>query len=143
MIPISQPAGYVTSTALAFDKGDGTATVVKATSPLPMTGAVSVTLPSTTPLVGTSSISTTVGPYTALIGRSVMLTLTGTWSGSVQLLRSTDAGVTKIPVTMGGGSWALYTGNCCEPVWDEGDVTALLYLQMTITSGAITYRVAQ
>ena len=72
-----------------------------------------------------------------------MLLLSGTWTGSVRVLRSTDAGTTKLPLTLGGIGWAQFTGNCCEPVWDESSVNALLYLDVTYASGTIVYRMEQ
>jgi len=58
-------------------------------------------------------------------------------------MRSTDNGVTVVPVTLGGAPWAIYTTNCCEPVWDESEAAALLYLQITLSSGSVNYRLAQ
>jgi hypothetical protein len=61
----------------------------------------------------------------------------------VRLLRSTDGGATKLPVTVAGDTWAQFTANCCEPVWDESEASARLYLDIALTSGTITYRIAQ
>lgn len=148
--PIVQfPSGYVTGQAAAYVAPDGTAQLVSTATPLPValgTGAsvpVSVTSASTTPLTGSTISTGTLGPYKPVVGRSVMLTLTGDWSGSVQVTRSTDNGVTKIPLTIGGGSWALFTTNCCEAVWDESEAVATLYLSVTLTSGTLGYRLAQ
>ena len=96
-----------------------------------------------TPLSGTATSSVTAGPFTPVIGRGVMLTLTGTWVGSVQLMRSSNGGASSQPITMGGASWGLYSTNCCEPVWDESEAGAQLYLLITLTSGSISYRIAQ
>ena len=72
-----------------------------------------------------------------------MLALTGTWAGTVQVLRSTNGGASSQALTMGGTAWGNFTGNCCEPVWDESEAAAQLYLQITLTSGSVTYRIAQ
>lgn len=152
--PVLSPANYIPQFAMSFANTDGTAALVNATAPLPVTvtsstavqavnGAVAITLPTTTPLVGTASASTTLGPYAPVVGRSVILTLSGTWSGSVQVLRSIDNGVTKVPLTVGGATWALFTVNCCEAIWDESEATGKLYLQVTLSSGTLNYRMAQ
>lgn len=137
--PIMSPASYVPHVAVGFANADGTAASVNANAPLP----VSVTTATTPPLTGTTSTSGVIGPFLPLVGRSVILTLTGNWSGSVQLLRSIDGGATKIPLTLGGAPWALYTVSCCEAVWDESEAAAQLYLQVTISSGTLNYRIAQ
>jgi hypothetical protein len=66
----------------------------------------------------------------------------GTWEGQVQLLRSPDNGVTRLPVTFGGAPWAIFGSNCCEPVWEER-VVSRFTLDMIITSGSISYRISQ
>ncbi|NBC37646.1 hypothetical protein GTZ99_13910 [Novosphingobium sp. FSY-8] len=106
-------------------------------------GTVAVAAPTTTALAGTASSSGVYGPYHPVSGRSVILSLAGSWSGSVQVLRSTDAGGTRLPVTIGGGVWGLFTGNCCEGVWDESEAGAELYLSIQLTDGTVTYRMAQ
>lgn len=72
-----------------------------------------------------------------------MLALSGTWTGTVKLLRSTDGGATKLPLTAAGLAWGVFNANCCEPVWEEAIVGAALYLDATLSSGTLTYRVAQ
>jgi hypothetical protein len=72
-----------------------------------------------------------------------MLSLEGTWQGTVALQRSTDGGVHKLPVTIGGGPWARFTGNACEPVWEESESVAKLYLDIQLASGSLNYRLAQ
>jgi hypothetical protein len=37
----------------------------------------------------------------------------------------------------------VFSGNACEPVWDETESAATFYLQLAPTSGAVTYRLAQ
>jgi len=136
---IQSPAGYVPQFAMSFANADGTAAQVTAAAPMPVAPA----LPLATPLVGSTSTSVTLGPYAPVIGRSVILCLSGTWSGNVQVLRSTDNGMTKLPITAGGAPWGLFAVNCCEAVWDEGDVSGQLYLQVTLSAGTLTYRMAQ
>jgi hypothetical protein len=78
-----------------------------------------------TPLAGIANATTVIGPFHPVFGRSVILSLDGTWEGQVQLLRSPDNGVTRLPVTFGGAPWAIFGSNCCEPVWEERAGVAL------------------
>jgi len=137
--PIQATGQFVPPIAAAFADSNGNAAMVSANQPMP----VLVSPPITTPLTGTATGTAQVGPFDPVVGRSVILTLTGTWAGGVQLMRSTDNGVTVVPVTLGGAPWAIYTTNCCEPVWDESEAAALLYLQITLSSGSVNYRLAQ
>ncbi|NOW45604.1 hypothetical protein FHW96_001759 [Novosphingobium sp. SG751A] len=137
--PVQTPANYVPQFAVSFANADGTAATVNTAAPLPVTFPVTTTAP----LTGSTSASVLLGPFTPVVGRSVILTLSGTWSGSVQLLRSIDGGVNKLPLTMGGAPWALFTVDCCEAVWDESETTAQLYLQVTLSAGTLNYRMAQ
>lgn len=137
--PIQSPSGYAATRAVAFADVDGNALLVSNAAPLPVIqGAVPAT-----PLAGSAAASTVAGPYQPALDRPVMLTLSGTWAGTVRLLRSTDGGTTKLPVTVAGDTWAQFTANCCEPVWDESEASAQLYLDIALTSGTIAYRIAQ
>lgn len=137
--PIQTPASYTASHAIAFASPDGTAMVVSAQAPLP-TAPVRA---ATTPLAGTAVASSVQGPFQPVPDRPLMLSLSGTWTGTVRVLRSTDGGATKLPLTIGGAAWGQYTGNCCEPVWEESDASAQLYLDITLTGGTVAYRIAQ
>lgn len=136
---IQFPAGYAPGQAAAFADQNGNARLVSASTPLPM---LNVPAP-VTPLAGSTSTTGTVGPYLPVTGRSVILALSGTWTGSVQVARSTDGGATLLPITIGGSIWGLFSTNCCEAVWDESDSSAQLYLQISLTAGAVTYRFSQ
>lgn len=137
--PIQTPSTYVASHAAAFADTDGTAVVVSATSPLP----VSFGQPAATPLAGSATATGVQGPYSPAPGRAVILSLAGTWTGTVKLVRSTDGGTTRQPLTAGGLVWGQYTANCCEAVWEESDAAATLYLDVTLASGTLNYRLAQ
>lgn len=149
MAVINTPAPFVPPHAVAYSNPDGTAAIVGHDAPLPVTmsGAnplsVSQVLPSAAPLIGTTTTTGTVGPFNPVVGRGVILALSGNWSGTVQIVRSTDGGATMLPLTIGGGVWAYFSTNCCESVWDESEAGVSLYLQIMLTSGALTYRVAQ
>ena len=137
--PIQAPSGYSVSRAVAFADIDGTALLVSSTAPLPVTMGQA----GTTPLAGSTATSGIAGPFTPVLGRPVILSLQGSWTGTVKVVRSTDGGTTKLALTVGGTIWAQFSGNCCEPVWDESDASARLYLDITLASGSVTYRLAQ
>jgi hypothetical protein len=168
--PIKSPAGYVPAFAVGYSGASGELTIVDSVQPLPVAFAgnqplpftyaaaeplpviidsedpISVTAysaPAPAPLQGTSAISAVAGPFTPVSGRAVVLTLSGTWAGSVQLTRSSDGGGTRHPVTVAGIAWGRYAANACEPVWEEQESGASLYLDITLASGALTYRLAQ
>ncbi len=139
-IPVSPPAAYAPVSAVGFAEADQTLTVVSADKPLPV-NPVSVPAPAT--LAGSASGSALVGPFTPTSDKPIVLVLSGTWSGTVRVLRSTDGGATKLPLTAAGFGWASYGANCCEPVWQEAVAGAALYLDIVSTSGSVTYRMAQ
>lgn len=144
-IPISYPGRYAPGVAVNFADPSGSATLVSATSPLPVTLAAtsSTTSSQPAPLSGIASAPATVGPYAPTAGKPLILSLSGTWSGNVQLLRSINGGTTKLPVSLAGLPWGVYSANACEPVWDETETAATFYLQLMPASGAVTYRLAQ
>ncbi len=139
--PITNPSGYIPARALAFTDVDGSAVQVSQAAPLPVSLGSSGAVPA--PLAGTLTASGTAGPFSPLEGKAVMLALSGAWAGTVRLLRSTDGGTTRLPLTLAGSAWAQFTANCCEPVWEEGEAGAQLYLSVTLTSGTLAYRVSQ
>ena len=137
---LRSPAGYLTSVAVAFASADGNADQVSSTNPLP----VAFTPPAADPaLSGTASTSVVVGPFHPVAGRAIMLALSGTWTGTVKLQRSTDGGSTRLGLTAMGAAYGEYSANVCEPVWEESETAALLYLNITLTAGAVTYRLGQ
>lgn len=139
---ISNPAGYVIQHGMAFDDGGGHAVAVTAGAPLPV--ELKAGTATSTPLTGTASAAATVGPFTPNLARPIWLTFSGNWTGSAQLLRSTDGGATRLPLTYSDGSLkAVWTGNANVPAVEESDAAASYYLAMTIASGTLTYRVAQ
>lgn len=137
--PIQNPVGYAVTRAVAYADVDGSMIQVAAASPLPVAFGAAAT----TPLAGNASTSTVVGPYQPALGRAVMLVLTGTWTGTVAVTRSTDGGATRQPLTVNGAAWGQFTGNVCEAVWEESESAARLYLDITLASGSVSYRLAQ
>lgn len=137
--PIASPAGYATANAMAYADGDGNVAIVSSQQPLP----VQTKFVAATPLTGSTTATGVFGPFVPTLDRSVMLALSGTWSGTVKVLRSTDGGATRVPLTVAGSVWAQFTGNCCEAVWDESEAGATLYLDVSLTSGSLAYRLAQ
>jgi hypothetical protein len=140
--PILNPAGYAIPRAIAYADIDGSMLQVSTAAPLPV-AVTSGGSTATTPLSGTAAATSVVGPYQPAIGRAVMLMLTGTWVGIVKVLRSVDGGTTKQPLTINGTAWGQFTANCCEAMWDESESAARFYLDITLASGSVTYRVAQ
>ncbi|MCW1383267.1 hypothetical protein OLX02_10575 [Novosphingobium sp. KCTC 2891] len=137
--PIAVPAGYATVNAIAFSDGDGNAAQVSNTAPLP----VQVKPASGGSLAGSSALSGVFGPFVPALDRPAVLTLSGTWTGTVKVTRSTDGGATRTPLTIAGDAWAQFTVNCCEPVWEESEASAALYLDVTLASGTLAYRLGQ
>jgi hypothetical protein len=138
--PLKTPAGYVPQMAVAFANPSGEAEIVSAANPIPIQEQPFVAAPA---LAGTLSASGAAGPFSPRAGRAVMLTLSGTWAGTVKLLRSVDGGTTRLPVTAAGQIYGTFTGNICEPVWEESEAAALLYLDVILSSGSLSYRMGQ
>jgi len=46
-------------------------------------------------------------------------------------------------VTAAGQAYGAYSQNVCEPIWEESEAAATLYLGITVTSGTVNYRVGQ
>lgn len=139
-LPVSAPAGYAPVTAIGFVQPDSTLTQVTAASPLPV--SVTGAEPSAA-LTGSTPASVIAGPFAPVRDRPVVLALSGTWTGSVKVLRSTDNGATKLPLTVGGTPWATFSANCCEAVWEESANGVQLFLDVTLSAGTLTYRLEQ
>jgi len=103
--------------------------------------AVSPAAPTT--LTGFANAPMLAGPFSPTPGRPIHLTLSGTWQGMITLLRSADEGVSKHPLTIGGRSWGRFTGNVCEPVWEEQVDATRLFLAIDLESGQVDYELAQ
>ena len=138
--PVQTPAGYAPAFALGYADENDDFVLVSASSPIPTSPG---DRPRPMPLEGTTSTSMVVGPFAPIPGVSVILELGGSWTGTVQLQRSSDGGTTLRDTTMGGAQWGRYLANACEPVWDESDPDAELYLSISIDSGTLDYRVSQ
>ena len=93
----------------------------------------------------------TLGPLAPQLSREIWLTLNATAaaSGIAQLLRSTDAGATKVGLTAGGQSIGSYafssaTGAIVNEILTvETDAAATYFLSITLTAGTVAVRVAQ
>lgn len=98
-----------------------------------------------TPVTATYASVGTVNSaaFTPQLGREIWLTTTGTWSGTAQVMRSIDAGSTWQPLTVGGATWGSFTGNCNEQFGIETSAAATYRLAITLTSGSLTYTIAQ
>ncbi|WP_443478049.1 hypothetical protein ACLIMP_03865 [Novosphingobium aerophilum] len=148
--PIAVPAGYAPAFAIGFSDEAGAFATVRNTSPLPVSVAAgdpllvrNVAAAAANALSGSTSQSIVAGPFVPALSRPVVLALSGTWSGTVSLRRSTDAGATRNAVTVAGTPWATFSANACEQVWTEEENGAALYLDITLASGTLVYRLAQ
>ena len=140
-IPIDVPAPFVPAVGLSFGQPGADAVFVDAANPMPVRLARG--LAAASPLAGTASTSGRVGPFVPELDRPIHLTLLGSWSGRVRVLRSVDGGATLDPLTLAGEPWGLFTTNANEPVAEESVAGTSYYLELSLLSGAVTYRVAQ
>ncbi|MBO0748802.1 MAG: hypothetical protein J2O44_00010 [Porphyrobacter sp.] len=136
---ISIPAGFAPAYAVGYSDAGGQLALVSDAAPLP----VAMSAPAPAPLVGQSAASELIGPFNATSGRVIVVTLDGEWAGTVRLLRSTDGGLTRAPLRVGGSAWAEYTESGCEQAWTETEEGASFYLDIALDSGAVSYRVSQ
>lgn len=111
-------------------------------NPIPQT-QVPLVAATSTPLTGTSTGAQMVGPFTPVLGRPITLALSATpWpGGSAQLLRSTDGGLTKLPLTPAGVTVGVYSASGADSPWLETEAGATFYL--ALPGAGISYRVAQ
>ena len=137
---IKVPSGFAPATAIGFADQNDALTLISSDAPLPV---AQVQVAATAPLAGTATASGTVGPFVPAMERPVVLELNGAWVGEVKLLRSTDGGTTRSPVTLVGEPWAVFASNATEQIWVESEQGVELYLDITISSGSIDYRVSQ
>src|ERR1044072_5403878 len=133
--PISSPTSYVAPIADAFADAAGNVVLVSDEAPFP---AATVRGEAPAPLAGVTTQSLVAGPYAPLSGAPLHLELSGTWSGRVELQRSTDGGATRRSLTAGGMPWAHFEGNANEVVWEEGERAATFYLDIVLATGTLT-----
>jgi hypothetical protein len=77
------------------------------------------------------------------LGRPIWVSLSGGWTGTVEVLRSTNGGTTMLPLTAGGERWGRFTANANEAIAEESEAGTTYYLATTLQTGTLTYRVAQ
>jgi hypothetical protein len=140
-IPIDVPATFVPAVGLSFGQPGTDAVFVDSANPMPVRLARAAA--ATAPLAGTATASGRVGPYIPEPDRPIHLTLSGGWIGRITLLRSVDGGAAAEPLTLAGAPWGVFTANANEPVAEESVAGASYYLDLVLTSGTVTYRVAQ
>lgn len=139
-ILLDTPGGFAPGFAVGFDDGSGAFAYASPQRPLPTL----VSSPAAPPaLEGETTTAILAGPFAPVQMMPVYCTLSGDWQGSVRLMRSTDAGASLHPVTAGGASWANFTGNACEVVWQETETQATLWLECAPVAGTLAYRVSQ
>lgn len=112
---------------------------------IPVSGTLNpVTLAATsTAIAGTSSTARVVGPFVPQLGRAITVALSAaTWpGGTAQLLRSTDGGTTRLPLTPAGVVLGTYTRQGVDQPWLETEAGATFYL--SLPNAGIGYRVSQ
>jgi hypothetical protein len=138
-VPIQTPSGYAPAYAVGFADPSANLILVSDLRPLPVTAMA----PPPEPLVGTTSQSQIAGPFPAAANRPIVVNLAGVWQGSVRLLRSTDGGATLNSLRVGGMPWAEYTTSGCEQAWVESEAETSFYLDVSLESGTLDYRVSQ
>ena len=139
-IPVQTPGGFAPVFVSGMDDGAGNLALINENRPLPVT-AVAALAPAA--LEGDTSADAIAGPFIPAAGLPVICTLSGDWQGTVQLMRSADGGATLHPTTVAGSVWGSFNANACEPVWEESEAGAQLFLDCRIESGTLTYRLAQ
>jgi len=112
---------------------------------IPVSGTLNpVTLAATsTAIAGTSSAAQVVGPFVPQLGRAITVALSAAaWpGGTAQLLRSTDGGTTRLPLTPAGVVLGTYTRQGVDQPWLETEAGATFYL--SLPNAGIGYRVSQ
>ena len=84
------------------------------------------------------------GPFIPQLGRPIWLNLSGTFTGTCQLLRSTDGGETKFPLTTGNGvAKPIWTTPLNAAVAEDSVATASYWLMIEIASGSLSYKMEQ
>ena len=140
---IESPASYVTPFALGYSDAQGMLALVSQDQPLPISLSSTVTpAPAPTPLEGSSSQSQIVGPFVPNLQTPIHLQISGEWTGTVSVERSVDGGTTRYPLTVGGRPWGRFSGNANEPVWEESEANATFWLDISLDSGTVDYRVS-
>lgn len=141
-VQVEAPGGFVPQIALTFGARDGAAVAVDRGNPLPtrvLTGAAG-----SVPLAGLMAEGGTAGPFVPELARAIVVTLWGEWSGAVTLLRSSDNGATRRPLTFVDGSpKGQWSGNVNVAIGEESVAGASYYLQFTRTAGTLGYRMEQ
>lgn len=139
---IRLPAGYAPAFALGMADSNGQFSVVDESRPLPVVMKKAPTSGGTL-LEGETQATVEIGPFQPTLDSPIIVALTGTWTGQVRLTRSTDSGITRLPLTVGGNPWAVYGGNVCEQAWVETENGATYFLDVIVSSGTVKYRVSQ
>ena len=139
-IPLQTPGGFAPAFAVGHDDGSGNLQTVARTRPLPV-HAAPPQVPE--PLAGESASDILAGPFAPAALSPIFVTLAGNWHGTVTVKRSLDGGATLHPLTLAGAAWGQFASNACEPVWEEAETGATLWLDCRVTSGRLAYRLAQ
>jgi hypothetical protein len=95
------------------------------------------------PVTGAFAAPGQSASFAPLAGRGFNISIWGTFSGTVQLERSFDAGSTWLPVTANGTQLEKFTSAASEQ-WQEDEAGVLYRLNCTaLASGTADYRLSQ
>lgn len=140
--PIVSPSSIVPVQAVGYGGANEAAILVGDATPLPVEARPMAARSQA--LAGAAAASGVIGPFVPDLGRPIWVQLSGTWAGRVRLLRSTDGGVTRLPLTYPDGSAkAIWSGNLHAAITEESVAGASYYLDVTLASGQISFRVEQ
>jgi hypothetical protein len=141
-VQVGAPGGFVPQIALTLGARDGTAVAIDPSNPLP-TRAMAMAAGSV-PIAGVMTDSGIVGPFMPDLMRAIIVTLAGEWTGTVSVLRSSDGGATRQPLTfVDGSAKGVWSGNVNTAIGEESVAGARYYLQFARTSGTLSFRVEQ
>lgn len=144
---VQAPAPFVPEIGEAADAawtGTGTASVIAALKALALRlGGAADMASGKSPVTGTFTATGASTSFTPVAGRGFNASLWGTFSGSVRLERSFDAGTTWLPLTAAGNALYVFTAAGSE-VAEEPETGVLYRLSCTaFSSGTINYRISQ
>lgn len=94
-------------------------------------------------VIGSFSATGLSAWFAPLSGRGFNVSIWGTFTGTVQLVRSFDNGVTLLPVTANGTQLMKFTAPCSEQWGDDGDGVKYALQCTSLASGSAAYQISQ
>lgn len=137
--PIVSPARFAPATAIGFSDEETGLVLVSNGKPLP----VQTVRQSPNALIGTLSGAATSGPFAAVPGLPIVVALGGEWQGTIRLLRSSDGGASKMPLSASGIALGYFSQPGVEQVWEETQEDITFFLQADLSAGEAIFEVSQ